>query len=252
MERTFFLVIEYDGTRFHGWQRQAGDLTVQETVEEAVFTITRERATLHGSGRTDAGVHALGQCAHFVSGTRLDPGVLVRALNAALPRDVVVRECKVAAPGFHARYDVLSKVYEYRILNRWLPAAIGRDYVWHVRPPLAEDAMETAARALAGTHDFAAFEGAGSRRESTVRTVFSAGFTRRDGLLVFSIEADGFLRYMVRNIVGTLVHAGLGRMPADSVPSILASRDRRRAGPTAPARGLFLREVKYPKGTGVC
>jgi len=242
----FKLTIEYDGTAYCGWQRQAGDPTIQEAIETALAVMVNRPVSVIGAGRTDAGVHALGQVAHFKAETRLTPGVFLKGLNSLLPDDIVIRGCHRVPDAFHARYDARGKHYRYRVLNRSLPAAIGRHYAWHVRRPLDLAAMGQAAAALCGTHDFKSFEGAGSPRRSTVRTVFRCEVNPcGEDLLHLDIEGDGFLRHMVRNIAGTLVEIGSGRRPADDMPAILAARDRHRAGITAPARGLFLVGVDY-------
>jgi len=244
--KNFKLVIEYDGTGFAGWQRQVDRPTVQSEIENALATMTRNRITLLGSGRTDAGVHALGQVASFACNTRLSEREIFQGLNSLLPASIVIRSCTRVAPEFHARYDVVRKTYQYRILNRELPAAIGRQYVWHLRRRLDRAAMQTAAAYLVGTHDFRSFEGAGSPRSSSVRTVFHAGWQKPErDRLTLAICADGFLRYMVRNIVGTLVEVGSGRITPEDFQSILAAGDRSRAGATAPAQGLFLVSVEY-------
>jgi len=242
----FMLVIEYDGSAYHGWQRQKNEPTIQEMIENAIVTMTGQKITLQGSGRTDAGVHALGQVANFLCQTRLTPRELQKGLNSLLPEDIVVKACSQVNKPFHARYDVKRKAYRYRILNRALPAAIGRQYAWHVRSPLEINAMQQCADLLKGTHAFDAFEGAGSPRSSSTRTVFTADWRKEDqDILVFEIEADGLLRFMVRNIVGTLVAVGLGKMTVSDVRLVLASRDRKKAPATAPAQGLFLVKVTY-------
>jgi tRNA pseudouridine38-40 synthase len=246
MEKNFKLVIEYDGGAYHGWQSQKDEPTIQSRIEHALATMTRRNITLYGSGRTDAGVHALGQVAHFKCDTRLEADELKNGLNSLLPDDVVIRSCRRVHIDFHARYDAERKTYRYRILNRRLPAAIGRQYVWHVRSPLDIAVMQQCADLFKGTHAFDAFEGSGSPRASTIRTVFKAGWHREaDDILIFEIEADGFLRFMVRNIVGTLVSAGLGKLTAEDVRRVLESRNRCNAPATAPAGGLFLVEVTY-------
>jgi tRNA pseudouridine38-40 synthase len=242
----FKLTIEYDGTAYCGWQRQAGDPTIQGAIEAALATMVNRPVTLIGAGRTDAGVHALGQAAHFKAETRLAPEVFLKGLNSLLPDDIVIRDCRRVPDAFHARYAARGKHYRYRILNRSLPAAIGRHYAWHVRQFLDLAAMRQAAAVLRGTHDFKSFEGAGSPRRSTVRTVFRCEVNPYEAdLLHLDIEGDGFLRHMVRNIAGTLVEIGAGRRSADDMPAIVAARDRHRAGITAPARGLFLVGVDY-------
>lgn len=248
--QNFKLVIEYDGTAYHGWQRQNNICTIQETIEDALKTMTGQSVTLIGSGRTDAGVHATGQVANFCLETRLTSDVFARGLNSLLPPDIVIKDCTAVGEGFHARYDARSKVYDYRILNRLIPAALFRQYSWHIKLSLDLDAMRTAMLWLKGQHDFSAFEATGSSRSHAVRTVIGVNLFGRDedGHVVFSIEADGFLRHMVRNIVGTLVDVGLGKISPKGFEDVMISKDRRLAGITAPAHGLFLREVKYTSG----
>lgn len=245
-QQTFKLIIEYDGSAFHGWQRQKTGRTVQETIEKALCVMTREKITVIGSGRTDAGVHALGQVAGFKTRSRLNAQAFLKGLNSLLPGDVVVRACDATPDTFHARFDVLTKRYRYHILNRTIAPAIGRQFTWHIRKPLDTEAMIEAAGTLLGTHDFKAFEGTGSPRDHTVRTVTDSTLTKTGGgNLTYDIEADGFLRFMVRNMVGTLVAVGLGKLPASKVQHILKSKDRAQAGATAPPQGLFLIDVTY-------
>ena len=246
MAKNFKLLIEYDGSHYHGWQRQKGDRSIQGEIEAALETITAGRVTLIGSGRTDAGVHALGQVANFQCDTGLEPAALMNALNSLLANDIVIMACDPVHASFHARYDVRSKVYQYRILNRALPAAIGRQYAWFIRKTLNPEAMRAALTHIIGRHDFRAFEGTGSVRQHTIRHVFSAELTEQQGrFLIFQIEADGFLRYMVRNIVGTLVDVGLEKLNPHDFKRILDSKDRSQAGATAPAHGLTLIKVNY-------
>ena len=247
--QNFRLLIEYDGTAYHGWQRQSNTRTIQGTIEAALQTMTGQSVTLLGSGRTDAGVHATGQVANFCLETRLTADVFAKGLNSLLPPDIVIKDCAAVDEAFHARYAARSKVYEYRILNRPTPAALFRQYAWHIRYPLDIEAMKTAMLCLKGQHDFSAFKATGSPRSHAVRTVIDVNLTGRDenGYVVFSIEADGFLRHMVRNIVGTLVDAGLEKISPGAFEDVLISKDRRQAGITAPALGLFLREVKYER-----
>jgi tRNA pseudouridine38-40 synthase len=246
MTRNFKLTIEYDGTRYHGWQRQKGERTLQGEIERALNTMTGQKITLHGSGRTDAGVHAYGQTAHFQCETRLSPDVFQKGLNSLLDADIVIRDCREVDPTFHARFDACRKTYQYRIRNRPLPSALERFYVWHVRRPLNPAAMAEAAGRLSGEHDFKAFEGAGSPRAHTRRRIFQSKIVSDpDGLVTFQVCADGFLRYMVRNIVGTLVDVGSGKTTVSEFQNILASGDRGRAGATAPPHGLYLMQVDY-------
>jgi tRNA pseudouridine38-40 synthase len=240
------LTIEYDGTAYHGWQRQPNGPSIQEEIEKALAVMMRCKVTLIGSGRTDAGVHALGQTANFKCETRIPVTDLHKGLNSLLPDDIVIRKCTKVSFGFHARYDVKSKIYQYVILNQPIPAAMGRNYRWWIRTPLDATAMNQALGHLRGEHDFKAFEGAGSPRAHTIRHIMQAQWRHdSEGRLVFTIEANGFLRYMVRNIVGTLVLVGRGKMAERQVADILASRDRNLAGATAPPQGLCLMEVRY-------
>jgi tRNA pseudouridine38-40 synthase len=247
MRQNFKLGIEYDGTAYHGWQRQKALPTVQGAIEAALEKMAGQPASVIGSGRTDAGAHALHQVAHFSVETTLTANVFKNGLNALLPGDIVIKDCESVADSFHARYHVSSKIYEYVILNRPLPAAICRKYAWHVRRKLDLKGMRQAIACLKGTHDFSAFEGTGSARSSSVRTVMDARLADEGGgdYLAFSIEADGFLRFMVRNIVGTLVDVGKGRTSPEEFQGILKSKERNLAGATAPPHGLFLKEVKY-------
>jgi len=246
MTKNIKITIEYDGTDYHGWQRQRDDPTIQGEIEKALLTMTGKRITLTGAGRTDAGVHAFGQVANFHCDAEWMPEVFHRGLNRLLPDDIVIKACRQVDESFHARYDVKSKIYHYRILNRPIPAAIGRHYAWFIPRPLDPTAMRSAMASMLGSQDFKAFEGSGSPRAHTIRHVIAAALNPGDrGHMIFSIEADGFLRFMVRNIVGTLVAIGLGKVTPDGFRQILNSKDRRNAGVTAPAHGLFLMEVKY-------
>lgn len=246
MTKNFKLTIEYDGSAYHGWQRQPDLPTIQEEIEKGIRTMTGRQVVLKGSGRTDAGVHAYAQVANFVCETKHAPDVFLRGLNSLLPQDIVITACAEVPEEFNAQYDVKSKVYHYRILNRAHPAAIGRQYAWHIPQTLDLEAMNRAREHLLGTHDFKAFEGSGSPRAHTERRVIRTDLVAGDdGRLIFEIEGDGFLRFMVRNIVGTLVDVGLGKTSSDGFKKILLSKDRKLAGITAPACGLFLMRVFY-------
>ena len=246
MVKNFKMTIEYDGTDYHGWQRQKQERTIQGEIEQALLLMTARHVRLCASGRTDAGVHACGQTANFCCETELTPEAIQKGLNSILPNDIVIQDCRSIHESFHARYDAKSKIYHYKILNKNLPAAIGRQYALFVRRKLDTSAMRQAIPHILGSHDFKAFEGTGSPRSHTIRNVMAADLSENpDGRLTFKIEADGFLRFMVRNIVGTLLDVGLGKINADEFKKILESKDRSRAGATAPAHGLFLMEVKY-------
>jgi len=246
MTKNFKIIIEYDGSAYHGWQRQKQDRTLQGEIETALFTMTGQAVALQGSGRTDAGVHAYGQVANFCCETDLAPEIIQKGLNSLLPDDIVISDCRRVHETFHARYDAKSKIYHYKILNRHWPAAIGRQYAWYIRRKLNAAAMRSAMDFIIGSHDFKAFEGSGSPRSHTTRRVMAAELIENpNDMLIFKIEADGFLRFMVRNIVGTLVDVGRGKITAEEFKKILEAKDRSRAGATAPAHGLFLMKAKY-------
>lgn len=246
--RNLKIVLQYDGTAYVGWQRQDSGTSIQGLLEDALARIEGARVTIHGAGRTDAGVHALAQVATVGLEADIEPPRLTRALNAVLPLDVRVLSVEEMAPAFHARFSAVGKVYEYRILNAPIVSPFLHRYVWHVTQPLDLDAMRNGSSRLEGAHDFAAFQGRRSAGRSTTRFVRAIEWQGRGGYdlpVVMRIEGDGFLRHMVRNIVGTLVEVGSGRWPPSRVSDVLASRDRTQAGPTAPAQGLFLVRVQY-------
>jgi tRNA pseudouridine38-40 synthase len=244
--RTIKLVIEYDGTNYQGWQVQSKGLTIQGILQERLTRVTSKPVHVIGSGRTDAGVHALGQVAHFKTESSMDVVSFQRALNGLLPDDIVVLRAEEADEGFHARKGSRSKIYEYRILNRSLRSAFHRAYAWHIPQKLDLEAMREATQVLVGEQDFSSFRSAGSPTRTAVRRVIQAEWQKKwEGFLVFEIEASGFLKQMVRAIVGTLVDVGREKISAVAFKQILDSKDRRFAGPTAPAHGLFLKEVKY-------
>ena len=244
--RNIKLLIEYDGTSYLGWQVQPKGPTIQGILEEKLGLLTGEKIQLFGSGRTDSGVHAICQVAHFKTGSSMDTHRMQRALNSLLPPDIVIQKMEEVEESFHARRHSKSKVYEYRILNRNLRSVFHRGYVWHIPQKLDFKEMEKATQYLIGEHDFSSFRSVGSPTRTTVRKVTRAEWKRgRSGLVRFEIEANGFLKQMVRAIIGTLVEVGKGRMNAVEFQRILESKDRRKAGPTAPGHGLFLKEVKY-------
>jgi tRNA pseudouridine38-40 synthase len=244
--RNIKLLIEYDGTNYQGWQVQPIGPTIQGTIEEKLALLTGEAVHLIGSGRTDAGAHAFNQVAHFKTQSRMDVRSIQRALNSLLPPDIVIQGAEEVEESFHARKQSKSKVYEYRILNRDLRSAFRRGYAWHIPKKLDFKEMEKATRNLIGEHDFSSFRSVGSPTRTAVRRVTRAEWKRgREGLIRFEIEANGFLKQMVRAMVGTLVEVGKGKISSEEFRQILDSRNRKKAGPTAPAHGLFLKEVKY-------
>ncbi|QTA82387.1 tRNA pseudouridine synthase A [Desulfonema limicola] len=244
--KNFKLTIEYDGTAYHGWQIQKKARTIQQEIQQALELMTRQKIVLNGSGRTDAGVHAMAQTANFKCTTDLSAHVFQKGLNSLLDDDIVILDCQEVPENFHARFDAKAKTYKYRILNRDLPSAIDRNYVWFIRSPLNIENMNQAAKHIIGTHDFKSFEGTGSPRIHTIRSITKAEFTIQDnGFLSFHIQGNGFLRYMVRNIVGTLADAGLEKISPDEFRQVLLSKNRNNAGITAPAQGLFLMCVDY-------
>ncbi len=244
----FRATLEYDGTDFAGWQLQRGARTVQGELERALEKITGAPVRPTAAGRTDAGVHATGQVVHFDAETRLSGIELRRALSGVLPPDVSVVELFDALPDFHARRDAAGKRYVYRILTRASPSPLRRRFAWHLRGPLDLEAMGRASRSFVGSHDFRAFRGTAGGDpgpDDTRRRIERLDWERDGDELRLVAEGPGFLRYMVRNLVGTLVDVGAGRRSADSISEILASRDRARAGATAPPHGLCLERVRY-------
>ena len=241
------LTIEYDGTGFVGWQYQGDGRSVQEAVERAIERFCGERVRVHGAGRTDSGVHALGQCCHFDLARPRAPAVLRGALNAHLrPAPAVVLDAAEAAPDFDARRDASARVYLYRIVNRQAPLALANKRAWHLSRPLEVGAMAEAARLLEGTHDFTTFRAAKCQATSPVRTLKSLAVSRTGDEIAIRAWARSFLHHQVRAIVGTLVEVGEGRRTPTDVAAALAARDRSLGGPTAPAWGLYLEAVIYP------
>lgn len=242
------LLIEYDGGPFLGWQRQATGPSVQALLEEAVFRLTGERATVVGGGRTDAGVHAAGQVAHLDLAKELPAERLLGGLNAHLrPHPVAVLAVQPVDAGFHARFGAIRRTYLYRILDRRAPPALERGRVWHLPMRLDAERMHDAAQALVGRHDFTSFRASGCQAASPVKTLDLVHVRRTGGLVEIRASARSFLHHQVRNMVGTLVRVGLGREDLDHPARVLAARDRRAAGQTAPAEGLLLERIDYPR-----
>lgn len=247
--RTIKLTLAYDGTAYAGWQVQSRKGTLQEVIETALTRITGEPIRVTASGRTDAGVHALGQVVGFRTESRLSSEVLMRALNAELPRDIAVLAAAEAPEGFHATLHAKRKRYRYMIYDGPVRDVFRRRTAWHCPRGLDVEAMHRAAQSLCGTHDFSSFETQGSPRKTPIRTIYDIsvrrGFEGNQHLVAVEVEADGFLYNMVRTIVGTLSKVGRGARTESWVADVLAARDRRAAGPTAPPHGLFLVHVNY-------
>ncbi len=250
------LKIEYDGTNYHGWQSQKPGGTIQDVIQEKIQSITGEEVRLTGASRTDAGVHALEQVAVFSTRSHLDEAVIMRALNAKLPEDIRIMDAAETGEHFHPRYDAGKKSYFYIISENRRHSAFLHRYIWYVHFPLDIELMAKAASILLGEHDFSSFRGSGCSAKHPVRTIYAADIERideisfmtavmRGNFIRFRIEGNAFLRHMVRNIVGTLIEAGKGSMSLETFNRVLQSRDRTTAGPTAPARGLFLEKITY-------
>jgi tRNA pseudouridine38-40 synthase len=242
---TFKVILEYDGTNYAGWQRQLDQPTIQAAVEEALATVAQERIPVVAAGRTDAGVHALGQVVSFRSERSLTPADWSRALNALLPKDICARSVQQTLDEFHARYSAIGKLYEYRILNRPERSALERERAWHLRKRLDMVAMREAAAALIGLRDFSSFEGSPTDNTNPMCRLERLDLHCDGDLIRIETYADRFLRQMVRAIVGTLVEVGMGTRAAGSLEAVLAARSRAAAGKTAPAHGLFLMLVDY-------
>ena len=243
--RTFKLTIAYDGSGFAGWQTQRNQRTVQGVLEEALQPLEGTRVVVHAAGRTDAGVHAEGQVVSFSLTAAIAADALLRALNVRLPPDVRVMQAEEAPLDFNARFHARRKSYQYLIYNGSVAPPRLRHFAWHVPQSLDVKAMNEAAAVLVGEHDFAAFQAAGSDVISTRREVFLSRVAARDLQVIYEITGTGFLRHMVRNIVGTLVDIGRARRPIDDMARILRSRDRTMASATAPPHGLTLIAVEY-------
>ena len=242
---TIKLILEYDGTAYAGWQRQLNQPTIQEAVETAIEDVTQAKVSVMGAGRTDAGVHALGQVASFRTDRDMLPREWTRALNAHLPETIAVRSAAIMPENFHARHSAKGKLYEYRILNRPDRPVVDRHYCWHVHKALDDAAMNQAAMVLIGSHDFSSFETQPTENDDPICHIQRLTVFRQGALLRIEVYADRFLKQMVRSIVGTLVEVGLDKRSPDSLRMILNSRDRSSAGKTAPPQGLFLVRVDY-------
>jgi tRNA pseudouridine38-40 synthase len=246
-KRNIRLILAYDGSRYHGWQRQKRETTIQGLIEEKVRVMTKESVKMIACGRTDAGVHAFCHVCNFITSSQIDPPSFKRGLNALLPEDIYVKQAEDVPIDFHSMYDTESKTYEYRILNQEDPDVFLRLYTWHIPRYLDREEMRKCLSLLCGEHDFSSFKSTGSGNLNPVRKMMRAEIHEPGkGLLHFIFEANGFLRHMVRNIVGTVVEVGQGKMGFNDFVAIFQGRDRAKAGIKAPPQGLFLIGVRYP------
>jgi len=245
-QKNIKLIIAYDGTGYFGWQRQKDKATIQGAIEQKIETIAGNSVSLIGAGRTDAGVHALHQVANFRVSSHLTPFVFFKALNALLPASISIKEAEQVPLEFHARYDAKSKVYEYRVYNDKLPSPFLRQYAWHIPWTLDVPAMEECLSAIQGAHDFCAFCAKGDGTSNTVRTMIGASLEiQSSGILAFHLEANGFLRYMARNLVGTIVKVGLNKLGKSGFAELLNPGVRKHPVLKAPPGGLYLKDVRY-------
>ena len=249
--RNIRLTAEYDGTEYHGWQSQTNAVTVQNVIANAVKRLTTEDVVLTGAGRTDAGVHALAQTISFITSSGIPPESFAAALNSCLPDDIIIKSSVEAEASFNARFSARGKSYRYIMYNSLQPSAILRNRAWHVKYPLNLDLMKKAALNFAGTHDFTSFMASGSKIKDAVRTLYESELSIVESclnglpLIIYDVAGNGFLYNMVRIITGTLVEVGMGKLLPEDIPVILDARNRKRAGKTAPPKGLYLCEVFY-------
>ncbi len=241
------LTLQYEGTNYHGWQRQKDEITIQSLIEDKLSIMTGKPVTVHASGRTDSGVHALYQVCNFFSETGITPESIKNGLNSLLPNDIYVKKSEYAEPDFHSRYSAKSKSYEYRILNSRDIDIFSSRYVWHIKEDLNFQEMRKCLPFIIGKHDFTTFRSTGTSNVNPVREMLRAELSELNeaGTATFYFEAEGFLKHMVRNIVGTIIDVGKGRKTSHDFMEILESKDRKRAGLKAPPQGLFLTMVTY-------
>ncbi|MCX5814451.1 MAG: tRNA pseudouridine(38-40) synthase TruA [Proteobacteria bacterium] len=239
------LIVSYDGTNYHGWQCQPDLITIQQTLQERIEKIVNHHIKLFAGARTDSGVHAYGQTVNFFTNSVIELKGLIRGLNSLLPPDIRISDARKADEDFHSRYSARSKIYTYSILNSSCSSPFYTRYVWHIPYALNVLSMHRTIKRITGAHDFSAFKKKNTFYQNPIREVLQAGVKKRGDLIYVVIEGTGFLRYMVRNIVGTLMLVGSGKLTENDFRAILESKDREKAGPTAPAKGLFLRRIKY-------
>ena len=242
------IIIEYDGTKFAGWQRQLAAPSVQQAIEEAIEKFSGEIVVVHAAGRTDAGVHALGQVAHFDLDKHFPPDIIQRAINHFLRLDkIVITEAQEVDNDFHARFSAVKRYYEYVIINRKAPLALELDKAWHIRDYLDVEKMQEAANILIGKHDFTSFRASQCQANSPVKTLDEIKVFTQGQKVIFSLKATSFLHHMVRNIVGSLKLVGVGKWEVEQMAKALAAKNRSEAGPTAPACGLYFTKVEYTR-----
>lgn len=243
--RNIKLTLEYDGTNYLGWQKQKVGITIQGTLEEAIKVLTKEEVEVTGSSRTDAGVHAKGFVANFKTNSKIPSEKFREAINHNLPEDIVILKSEEVEEEFHARYNAMGKTYSYSILNRDVPSAIDRNYLYHVKRRLDVESMKEACQYFIGTHDFSAFKTSGSSVKTTVRTIKELYIEDNDDIIKIYVTGDGFLYNMVRIIVGTLIMVGSNKIKPLEVKNIIASKEREKAGICVPSSGLVLEKVHY-------
>ncbi|KYH28845.1 MULTISPECIES: tRNA pseudouridine(38-40) synthase TruA [Clostridium] len=246
MKRNIKLIIEYDGTNYSGWQKQKHSITIQQKIEEAIKSITKEDCEVIGSSRTDAGVHARGFVANFITESNIPPNKFKYAINSKLPKDIVIRNSEEVPLEFHSRFDSKGKKYIYTILNREEPPTIERNYVYHFPKKLDVDLMRQGSKFFIGEHEFDSFyKKSGSTVKSTLRNIYYCDVIKRDNLIEFIVIGNGFLYNMVRIMAGTLIEVGIGRIQPKDIQDILLAKDREKAGRSLPPQGLCLYEVLY-------
>ena len=243
--------VEYDGTNYNGWQYQPHAPSIQASLNQAISAVADASIECIGSGRTDTGVHASAQVAHFDSAARRTPREWLLGINSQLPEDININWIKQLDSSFHARYSAVRRAYRYTILNRPVRSALARHRTWWLREALDAGAMDRAAKCLLGTHDFSAFRASGCQAHSPVRTLHQISVTRTDEQITIACQANAFLHHMVRNIAGSLAEIGRGERPDEWLAELLAARDRKQAGMTAPAAGLELTGIEYPAEFGL-
>lgn len=239
------LTIEYDGTNYFGWQIQPEVSSVQEEIEKAIKILTNEDIDLTGAGRTDRKVHARGQVANFMTNSSIPAEKFSYAINKYLPEDISIVKSEEVDTNFHSRYDAIGKEYRYLIYNNYIRSSLWRNYTYHVPYNLDFKTMDIAKDFFLGTHDFSAFMSTGSSIENTVRTIYAVSLCQKDNIICFEVQGNGFLYNMVRIMVGTLIDVGSGKIRPESIPIILESKDRKKAGHTAKPQGLYLEKVYY-------